>query len=94
MNAEPFSEPVVARPPAQSLHAALRLLACWSARHRQRADLAELDDHLLADIGVTPQEARRECARPFWRRAPILAGRDVKHFDPDRTILPRKENGP
>jgi uncharacterized protein YjiS (DUF1127 family) len=67
MNAEPLSKPVVARFPAGSLLAALRLLARWSARHRQRVDLAGLDDHLLADIGVTPQEVRRECARPFWR---------------------------
>jgi uncharacterized protein YjiS (DUF1127 family) len=67
MNAEPLSKPVVARFPAPSLRAALRLLARWSARRRQRVDLAELDGHLLADIGVTPQEARRECASPFWR---------------------------
>ena len=44
-----------------------RLLTCWGRRHRQRVDLAELDDHLLADIGKTREEIRRECARPFWR---------------------------
>jgi len=42
-------------------------MAAWHRRHRQRLDLAELDDHLLADIGVTPQEARHESAKPFWR---------------------------
>jgi uncharacterized protein YjiS (DUF1127 family) len=45
----------------------LSRLAAWHRRHRQRLDLAELDDHLLADIGVTPQEARHEGAKPFWR---------------------------
>jgi uncharacterized protein YjiS (DUF1127 family) len=44
-----------------------RLLVRWGLRHRQRVDLAELDDHLLADIGKTREEIRRECARPFWR---------------------------
>jgi uncharacterized protein YjiS (DUF1127 family) len=43
------------------------LLARWYQRRRQRLDLAELDDHLLADIGVTREEVRRECAVPFWR---------------------------
>lgn len=45
----------------------LSRLASWHGRYRQRLDLAELDDHLLADIGVTRQEAGRESARPFWR---------------------------
>jgi len=29
--------------------------------------LAELDDHMLRDIGVTRVEAARECRKPFWR---------------------------
>lgn len=31
-----------------------------------RIALSELTDAQLADIGVTPAEARREAARPFW----------------------------
>lgn len=50
-----------------SLRHGWRLVARWCARRRQRLDLAELDDHLLADIGRTREEVRRECARPFWR---------------------------
>lgn len=38
----------------------------WAARARQRRDLAALDAQLLRDIGVTPGEARREAAKPFW----------------------------
>jgi uncharacterized protein YjiS (DUF1127 family) len=34
------------------------------AVHRQRHDLAQLDDHLLRDIGVTRAEVERELARP------------------------------
>jgi uncharacterized protein YjiS (DUF1127 family) len=41
-------------------------LILWCARGRQRRDLAELDAHLLKDIGVTPGQAAREAAKPFW----------------------------
>lgn len=43
------------------------LLARWHDRYIQRLALAELDDRLLADIGISAEEARRECAQPFWR---------------------------
>ncbi|WP_417719881.1 DUF1127 domain-containing protein [Salipiger sp.] len=33
---------------------------------RQRRHLAQLDDHLLADLGITRSEAQREAGRPFW----------------------------
>ncbi|EKF19223.1 DUF1127 domain-containing protein [Nitratireductor pacificus] len=42
-------------------------LARASARYRQRRHLAELDDHQLADIGLTRRDVERECAKPFWR---------------------------
>ena len=35
-------------------------------RWRQRRDLRDLTDDQLRDIGLTPNEARREAARPFW----------------------------
>jgi uncharacterized protein YjiS (DUF1127 family) len=35
------------------------------AAGRQRRHFAELPDHLLKDIGLTPQ-ARREALRSFW----------------------------
>lgn len=38
-----------------------------AARARQRRALAELDARLLADIGLTPDDVRREAAKPFWR---------------------------
>jgi uncharacterized protein YjiS (DUF1127 family) len=38
----------------------------WSERSRQRADLRDLDEHLLEDIGITRQQALDEANRPFW----------------------------
>lgn len=36
-------------------------------RRRERLRLAHLDMHLLRDIGLEAQDARRECAKPFWQ---------------------------
>lgn len=46
-----------------------RVISWISEREEKRLSrlaLAELTDDQLADIGVTPAEARREAARPFW----------------------------
>ena len=46
-------------------------LSLWMARQQQRhalADLAE-DKHLLADIGLTREQALREAGKPLWRCA-------------------------
>jgi uncharacterized protein YjiS (DUF1127 family) len=43
----------------------------WIARSRQRqvlSELAERNDYLLKDIGVTQNEARREAAKWFWQQ--------------------------
>lgn len=48
----------------------LRTLAVWidrSHQRRQLGELAELNDHLLRDIGVSREEALREAAKWFWR---------------------------
>ncbi len=33
---------------------------------RERHTLAQMDDHLLRDIGMTRDDARREYRKPFW----------------------------
>jgi uncharacterized protein YjiS (DUF1127 family) len=38
-----------------------RLLARWHDRHVQRLDL------VLRDLGLTPEDVRRECAKSFWQ---------------------------
>lgn len=47
----------------------LRTLGFWIDRSRQRkqlGELAELNDYLLKDIGVSREEALREAEKPFW----------------------------
>jgi uncharacterized protein YjiS (DUF1127 family) len=42
------------------------LIVLWVRRHRTRRHLRELENHRLADIGLSPDERRRECAKWFW----------------------------
>jgi uncharacterized protein YjiS (DUF1127 family) len=59
--------PKNARTPINPFAAAWNLIACWIGRAHQRRALAELDDKMLQDIGITRYDAARECRRPFWR---------------------------
>lgn len=48
----------------------LRLLACfslWAQRARTRQQLAQLDERLLADAGISSCERLAELDKPFWR---------------------------
>jgi uncharacterized protein YjiS (DUF1127 family) len=42
------------------------LLYTWYVRTRERQALAELDDHLLRDCGLTREQVRDELSKPFW----------------------------
>jgi len=56
---------------SSSLIGWLKAAGLWICRSQQRralADLIELDDRMLRDIGVSRDAARREAAKPFWRR--------------------------
>ena len=44
------------------------LIATWRERHAWRLDMRRLDDHMLADIGLSRADAEVEIAKPFWRR--------------------------
>lgn len=35
--------------------------------HQERQELIELDDRMLADIGLTRHDVEREISRGFWR---------------------------
>jgi len=41
-------------------------IALGLERRHQRQQLLELDDHLLADIGVSRQQAVEEALKPTW----------------------------
>lgn len=45
----------------------IRVVDRWIERSRQRRALADLNDHLLKDIGITRSEAACEIQKPFWR---------------------------
>ena len=42
-------------------------LRVWRDRITVRHQLAELDDHMLADIGVSRWDVNNEVQRPFWQ---------------------------
>jgi uncharacterized protein YjiS (DUF1127 family) len=44
-------------------------LGDWIERAQTRRALAELDERLLRDVGLTTEQARRESSMPFWQSA-------------------------
>ena len=38
------------------------------ARQRERRQLAALDERMLRDIGLSPNQARKEAGKAFWDR--------------------------
>lgn len=56
--------------PSLSFSALLGFLATIRATRRQRQALACLDASALADIGITPEQAKTEACRPIWDVTP------------------------
>ncbi|MFG3452094.1 MULTISPECIES: DUF1127 domain-containing protein [Pseudomonadaceae] len=56
--------PAFGLPPLRRI---IRLLRLWQQRVRTRHQLAGLDDHQLADIGISRSERLAELEKPFWR---------------------------
>ncbi len=56
-----------ATPTGHPVAAAWMLIAGWIDRSLQRKALADLDDHMLRDIGIARYDAARECRKPFWK---------------------------
>lgn len=53
--------------PWVSLAGLWRKLLIWNRRWQQRQRLAQMEDRLLKDIGMTRYQAEQEAAKPFWR---------------------------
>ncbi len=47
--------------------ALFRKIMHWGELHRQRIHLAQLDDRMLRDIGLSQMDVRIEIEKPFWR---------------------------
>ena len=49
------------------LQGMLARMAEWDRRARDRRLLAQLETHMLRDIGITREDALREARKPFWQ---------------------------
>lgn len=49
------------------LAGALARLEAWRQRSCGRHQLADLDEHMLDDLGLTRSDVLAEMAKPFWR---------------------------
>lgn len=67
----------------------LRRLGSWYDRWLQRQNLAELDDHILRDIGISP--ARSNANAPSRSGGAERACHEItgRRFDPHRSIVGR-----
>ena len=52
---------------ARSIAQVMAKAKFWASRSRQRKQLARLDARMLADIGITAEQAKLEIAKPFWK---------------------------
>ncbi len=46
---------------------AIDRLLTWQRRANERRHLMQLDDRMLADVGLTRADVEHEYATPFWR---------------------------
>jgi uncharacterized protein YjiS (DUF1127 family) len=53
---------------ANSRPSILKVISIWMERRTQRQALADLDQHLLSDIGISDAARAGEIAKPFWRQ--------------------------
>lgn len=63
----PSSTPTRRRAAAGPVAALVALVRAWYRARRDRVELAGLNDHMLADIGLSRADVDRELLRPFWQ---------------------------
>ena len=71
-NSHAIDRPLRARADASAtlrgaIRGALSTLRTWRWRARTRRRLLTLNDHLLADIGLSRADAVHEATKPFWQ---------------------------
>ena len=52
--------------PSSTRPSLLARLATWHRVARERRRLLDVDPRLLADMGLSPEQAAYEASRPFW----------------------------
>lgn len=43
------------------------VIVTWDDRSKMRYNLRNMPAHQLEDMGITPEQARIECRKPFWK---------------------------
>ncbi|NNE23209.1 MAG: DUF1127 domain-containing protein [Rhizobiales bacterium] len=64
---KPRPTQAAARPKQTRLEKIIATFVTWQNRETQRRHLHNLDDRLLADMGITRADAEHESRKPFWR---------------------------
>lgn len=67
MHAQTITLPVALSSGRRRAKGIPRLLALWYSRARQRAQLGQLDERQLLDIGISRKLAEVESRKPFWQ---------------------------
>lgn len=62
-----YSRPIGLRSGIHSIFHLYDLAVIWTCRWQERQHLREMDDRLLKDIGLSPEDVRHEIRKPFWR---------------------------
>jgi uncharacterized protein YjiS (DUF1127 family) len=53
--------------PFELFSRAFDTMLLWQERHEVRRRFLQLDDRMLRDIGMSPDQAHELAQRPFWR---------------------------
>lgn len=52
----------------QSIQSVVATFQVWMDRYHQRRQLAQMDAHLLRDIGLNAHQVAIEVNKPFWKK--------------------------
>lgn len=52
---------------AKEAHEIFAILLTWQRRKAMRYLMAEMDERILKDIGISRADAQKEASKPFWK---------------------------
>ncbi|MGF1696776.1 DUF1127 domain-containing protein [Vibrio kyushuensis] len=56
----------ISRPSSNLIKTFFSIIKMWVSKSRSRKHLSDLPDHLLADVGLSEEQATKESNRVFW----------------------------